>query len=542
MNRTGFMIAGRRAGGFAGTGHEAAARAVFGGVILAALALALAFRLPRADLRPMHHDEANQAVKFGELLETGDYRYDRNDHHGPTLYYLTLPAAWLRGQHTLASLDERTLRAVPALFGAGLLLLFLPLASGLGRPAVAAGAVLAAVSPALTFYSRFFIQESLLIFFTLGFLVALGRFVERPRAAWAACAGAFAGLAYATKETAVVVLPAALAAVVLAKLATPSRRPDETSTAGPEAPRIGSGALAAGAGAAVLVAFVFYSSFFRYPGGLIESIRAFDVYLSRGVGTGPHAQPFDYYVRLLLYSSSGGLVWSEGVVIVLALVGIAAAAFARNGFWPRCVGAYTLLTCLAFSAIRYKTPWNLLPFYAGAVLTAGYGAAALLGGITSRLARSLVSVALLLAVSHLAVQNWRANFRYPADPRNPYVYAHTVPDFLRLSRRVTDVAALHPDRTAMPVKVVAGPYEQWPIPWYLRGMTRVGYWVTAPDAGRGGDAAVVIAAQDQADTIGAALGDRFVQEYYGLRPEVVLTVFIERASWDRLIASRSGRK
>jgi len=57
----------------------------------------------------MHHDEANQAVKFGALLERGEYRYDANDHHGPTLYYLTLPAAWLRGQSTLASLDERTL-------------------------------------------------------------------------------------------------------------------------------------------------------------------------------------------------------------------------------------------------------------------------------------------------------------------------------------------------------------------------------------------------------------------------------------------------
>ena len=48
----------------------------------------------------MHHDEANQAVKFGALLETGAYQYDRNDHHGPTLYYLTLPSAWLRGQAT----------------------------------------------------------------------------------------------------------------------------------------------------------------------------------------------------------------------------------------------------------------------------------------------------------------------------------------------------------------------------------------------------------------------------------------------------------
>ena len=513
--------------------------AVFGGVVLAALALALAFRLARADLRPMHHDEANQAVKFGALLETGDYRYDRRDHHGPTLYYMTLPAAWLRGQHTLASLDERTLRAVPALFGAGLLLVFLPMASGLGRPAVAAASVLTAVSPVLTFYSRFFIQESLLVFFTLGFLVALGRFAERPRASWAACAGAFAGLAYATKETSVVVLPAVLAAVVLASATTPfRRRDDETTAPAPEPPRVGVGGLAAGAGAALLVAFLFYSSFFRHPLGLVESIRAFGTYLGRGVGAGPHTQPFDYYLRLLSYSSSGGLVWSEGLVIVLALAGLVAAA--RNGFWPRYVGLYTVIACAAFSAIPYKTPWNLLPFYAGAVLMAGYGAAALLGGLASRLARAMVAAALLIAVSHLAVQDWRANFRYPADSRNPYVYAQTVPDFLRLSQRVTDVAAVHPDRTGMLVKVVAGPYEQWPIPWYLRGMTHVGYWVSAADAGRVDDAPVVIAAQDQAGAISTALGDRYVQEFYGLRPDVVLTVFIERATWDRLIASRSG--
>ncbi len=52
----------------------------------------------------------------------------------------------------------------------------------------------------------------------------------------------------------------------------------------------------------------------------------------------------------------------------------------------------------------------------GAVLMAGYGAAALLGATRSRLARGLVAGALLAAVAHLAVQDWRANFRYPADP------------------------------------------------------------------------------------------------------------------------------
>jgi hypothetical protein len=306
-------------------------------------------------------------------------------------------------------------------------------------------------------------------------------------------------------------------------------------------PSNGIGALAAGAGAGLLAAFVFYSSFFEHPGGFLESIRAFAIYVDRGVGAGPHTQPFSYYLGLLAYSSSGGLVWSEGAILALAAVGLVAAARPRAGFWPRYVGLYALIACAAFSAIPYKTPWNLLPFYAGVVAMAGYGSAALLGSLASGPARVLAAAALALAVAHLTLQDWRANFRYPADPRNPYVYAQTVPDFVRLARRVRAVAALDPAGTAMLVKVIAGPYEQWPTPWYLRTMTRVGYWVSAAGAGPLDDAPVVIAAQDQADAVAAELGDRYVQEYYGLRPDVVLTLFIERRSWDRFIASQEVR-
>ena len=106
----------------------------------AIVAAGLALRLARLDVRPMHHDEANQAVKFGALLERGEYRYDAHDHHGPTLYFLTLPAAWLRGQATLATLDERTLRGVTAVFGAATILLLPLVSAGIGRTAAAASA------------------------------------------------------------------------------------------------------------------------------------------------------------------------------------------------------------------------------------------------------------------------------------------------------------------------------------------------------------------------------------------------------------------
>lgn len=504
-------------------------------LVAGALAAALVLRLAWLDQRPVHHDEANQGVRFGLLLETGEYRYDRTDHHGPTLYYLTLPAAWLRGQATLASLDERTLRVVPAAFGVGLILLFPFIAAGFGRTAVATSAWLAALSPALTYYARFYIQETLFVFFALAFLLALGRYALRPGAGLAAWAGVSAGLAYATKETSVIVLAAGVAAVMLA------RRLEGARVAG--AGRALAWPLAAhavlGSTVALAVAVTFYSSFFTNPQGFFESIRAYGVYVSRGVGDGPHVQPWFHYLRQLTYSASGGLLWSEALILALAAVGLVAAARRANGgFWPRFVALYCLFSVAAFSAIPYKTPWNLLPFHIGFVLMAGNGAAVVLAGARSRTLRRLFLIALVAGGAHLGLQSWRASVRYGADPRNPYAYVHTVPDLLRLVGRIDDLSALHPDRTDMLVKVVANTYDQWPLPWYLRRLSRVGYWNHARDAEPLAGSPVLVASQDQADDLALALGERYVTEYYGLRPDVLLTLYVERALWERLLQAR----
>ena len=129
-----------------------------------ALAIALAFRLPRLASRPMHGDEANQAVRTGELMERGVYRYDPHDHHGPVLYYAALPFCRLQSKH-FAETTETAYRAVPVVFacltllGMALIPLFLPKAD-----TAAFGAMLLfAVSPAFCYYNRFFIQESLLL-------------------------------------------------------------------------------------------------------------------------------------------------------------------------------------------------------------------------------------------------------------------------------------------------------------------------------------------------------------------------------------------
>jgi uncharacterized protein (TIGR03663 family) len=503
-------------------------KAVYGSLWLGALVCALVFRLAGLDRRPMHHDEANQAVKFGMLLETGRYQYDKNDHHGPTLYYASLPAAWVRGQKTLASLDEVTVRAVPALFGAGLILLFLPLARPLGRPTVVVAAWLAALSPALTYYSRFYIQESLFVFFALAFVLAAGRYVQRPRTAWALLAGLCAGLAYATKETSLIVIVSAVAGLMVARRTTAGAGAAGTITIGH---------VMGGLTVAIGVAFVLYSSFLRYPSGLVESVRAFGIYAERGVAGGLQRQPWHFYLGLLAHSSSQGVVWTEGGVLVLALVGLGAATRRTAGFWLRYVAVYTAIMTAVFSLVRYKTTWNLLPFYVGIVLLAGHGAGVVLTEVTRRWVRVVAAVAVIAVCGHLGVQSWRANDRYPADPRNPYVFVQTSPDFLGLVHRVEGLAAVHPDGPRMLVKVIAGPYEQWPLPWYLRRMSRVGYWPQPDVAGALDAAPVFVVAQGFDGAVGPALGDRYVSEFYGLRPGVLLTVYVERSLWQRFLNS-----
>jgi len=517
-------------------------RSAFRALFLCAVIGAVAVRTVRLDLRPMHADEANQAVKFGALLERGDYRFDPQDHHGPTLYYLTLPAARLAGARTLAGLDERTLRLVPALFGAALVLAFLLFAGGLSRSATLAAAVLAAASPALTYYSRFYIQETLLAAFLVLLLGAGWRYSRRRSLAWALLAGVAAGLMAATKETSLILFGGTAVAFGLLTLigSVGTRRRGvvpsgdgwvwrDTRTKFPSAFH----ALAFAAAAAVVVV-LFYTSFFKNPGGLADAARAVGASVARAGSPGVHAHPWSWYFQILAWSrTAGNLVWSEGFLLLLALAGAVAALVSApdsesNPRFVRFVLFFTVTVAAVFSLIPYKTPWNMLTFYVGLVILAGHGVEVLLRLARPRALKAVAVGVVVIGLAFQAFQAYRANFVQAADPANPYVYAQTVPDFLRLVAAVERAAADAPENTDMLVEVVAPPDETWPLPWYLRSFGRVGYW-TDPAAARrdvpAGQAGAVIVAAAFSDEVGAELGQAYRPSFYGLRPEVVLSLF-----------------
>src|SRR5216110_2134292 len=110
-------------------------------LLLLALAAALALRVPHLDTRPLHNDEAVNAIKVSVLWQQGRYAYDPDEYHGPTLHYATLPFLWLSGARNADELSDSTVRLAPIASGVGLILLLLLLSDGLGRPAVAWAAI-----------------------------------------------------------------------------------------------------------------------------------------------------------------------------------------------------------------------------------------------------------------------------------------------------------------------------------------------------------------------------------------------------------------
>ncbi len=333
----------------------------------------------------MHHDEANQAVKFGALLEKGEYVYDKTDHHGPLLYYITLPAAKAMGRARFQDLDESLLRTVPALFGAALIALFLLFGSSIDLEARAVSVLLMALSPAMTFYSRFYIQEMLFAFFAMGFLVSIWRYILRPDGGWYAMAGIFAGLMAATKETAVIVLAAAALGLIAVLI---RERISVLNRDMPVKRKVFARHVIIALIAAVAVAALFYSSFGTNLEGIKDAVSSLNVYVERGSdATGIHTHPFFYYFGILAGRISGGLVWTEILVLLLGLAGMVFVFIRRpdpviytSDPVPvdRSLGlflvVYTVGTTLAYSFLPYKTPWNLVPFYLGWLILAGIGA------------------------------------------------------------------------------------------------------------------------------------------------------------------------
>jgi predicted membrane-bound mannosyltransferase len=122
-------------------------------------------------------------------------------------------------------------------------------------------------------------------------------------------------------------------------------------------------------------------------------------------------------------------------------------------------------------------------------------------------------------------------YNYDNDSRYyVYVYAHTRRETLKLLDEINRIATRTHNGAQTGITIVAPDY--WPLPWYLRDYSRVGYF------GRmvASNEPIIIATQGQADEVTTNFGDRYQQVHsrfnasgsFPLRPGVDLLLFTRR--------------
>lgn len=502
-------------------------------LVIAALALAGNFRFPLLESRPMHADEAILAVKYVDFWKTGVFQYDNKDYHGPGLHNLTRAFGWIARWSHPDELTDAKLRLVVAVCSMMLILLTVLAADGLGRLGTALAMLFMAVSPMNVYYSRYFIMEVPLVFWVSVCLFSCWRYTQSQNPKWLVLAGAALGFQHATKETFILNAGAAVCGWIAAKVMCGGFSGRPTNRLSLSSARRGvSRPWVWVLVPALIVSVALFSSGFKNWQAVKDSATTFGHYFTRSEGSG-HEKPWHYYFTLIFWRKDG-LVWTEAMIGGLALVGMLNAFLgahrntARQAFLVF-LSIYSLALLTVYSLISYKTPWSILGAQYGLTLLAGAGGAVIWHWLESRITRGIYCALMIAGVWHLCIQSGRAIHDYRADPRTPYVYSHTSTNLLEAVGRVQQLEKLRPG--AFTVQVINRDYG-WPLPWYLRKLPHAGYQPVTPDQL---DASVIIADIDKRAEVEAKLAGRAYESssIYGLRPNVMLVMFIEQGLWDQ---------
>lgn len=514
-------------------------------LFISAVLLSAWFRFSEIGIKPFHHDEGVNSFFLLNLARSGDYQYNPENYHGPSLYYLSLLSLRVLGETDLA------LRFWPAAFGVLTVLLVWPLRRQLGLIGTPAAGLFLAVSPGLVYYSRDFIHETIFGACSLGIVVGVVRYLESKKFLWLGLAAASLGLMVTTKETVVVnfaVMIAALGCAILWEAVRDLAGKGE-GTPATLVQRIraaGNGALpsldhALAALIIFLSIYIFlYSSFFRHPQGMIDFLRSILQWTSERSNR-DHVHPFSYYLGILfkleLPLLAGSLL--AGVFVILR----------GTRFWLF-TSAWTLGTFLAYSLIPYKTPWLLVGLLIPMAIVCGYAAEQVFQTAPLWALRLLGTLLLVTALSFAGRLAWQVNFSKYDDNTNAsgyfsnlgrklglkpyldsqygYVYAQTDRDFLFL------VEAIRKQAERMPAEKHTGIYvaspDYWPLPWYLREYDQVAFVGQLPPALNETpniSQPIIVARADQREQLDRIPGIHAATQPFTLRPGVELLLYVK---------------
>jgi predicted membrane-bound mannosyltransferase len=206
------------------------------------------------------------------------------------------------------------------------------------------------------------------------------------------------------------------------------------------------------------------------------------------------------------------MIRQESPILCLSTIGALLIVWKPRNSFALFVALWGFGMLAAYSLISYKTPWLGLNFIIPLALVAGYA----LQMIWEKLLGQLGLIAGILAAA-MAISGYQTIdlnfFNYDNDNQYyVYVYAHTRRETLLMLKEIDRVVERTQQGGQTGITIVAPEY--WPLPWYFRDFTRVGY------NGRmsASTEPVIIAAESQGAEMESTFGERYQQVNSGLNP------------------------
>jgi uncharacterized protein (TIGR03663 family) len=427
----------------------------------AIMAVAIFLRFLLLGIKPPHFDEGINGWFVDQVMHNGFYRYDPTNYHGPLHFYVLLLFERLLGRNLWALRLPVVLVSIGCVWAA---LKFEPL---VGRNVSRIAALAMAVSPGFVFYGRYAIHEVWLQLFSMMFILGLLGLWRYGTMRYLWCAGMGLAGMILTKETyAIHVICAALAIPVLAVSILLSRVPDvrpvkQTWSYIDLAMVIIVGAFA--------IIFFYSGTFFNWDGvkGLYQAFRAWTQTGAAGHG---HEKPWDYWLKIMGPSLERGRADFFGYELPM-LVGLILCLFCQKfkNLNLRYLAIYGVGSLVAYSYIKYKTPWCIVSF--GWPFLFIFGAAVLLVR-PKHLRIAYGTIGALLCIS-LGSSIWLNYFRC-SSPDEPYAYVQTYNDMFKLTKPLLTLAKRDPVYYHLTGHLIRS--SVYPLPWVFGDFDRIGYY------------------------------------------------------------------
>jgi uncharacterized protein (TIGR03663 family) len=475
----------------------------------AILGLAVFLRFFLLGIKPPHFDEGINGWFVDQVMKNGFYKYDPTNYHGPLHFYILLLSQSLFGRNLWAIRLPVVLVSIGCVW---LALKFEPLVS---RNVSRIAALAMAISPGFVFYGRYAIHEVWLQLFSMMFILGLLGLWRLGRLNYLWYAGMGLAGMILTKETyaihvacAVIAIPVLAVSILLSRsrkfrIGTPvsDAKPAKQTWSYIDL------AMVIIVGAAAIL--FFYSGTFLNWDGVKGLYQAFKAWTETGAAGHGHEKPWDYWFKIMGPSLEFRRSDFLGYELPM-LVGLILCVFCQKlkNVSLRYLAIYGVGSFIAYSYVKYKTPWCIISF--GWPFLYVFGAAVLL--VRPKHLRLVYrTVGVLLCIS-LGSSIWLNYFRC-SSPDEPYAYVQTYNDIFKLTRPLLKLAKRDPAYYHLTGHLIRS--SIYPLPWVLGDFDRVGYYDGSMPANVDGD--FLLVQQDKIKDVESKLKNAYYTDMMTLR-------------------------